>query len=57
MTKIREIEEFVVDHEFYDWCKSINGKLYWDKFIKDTDGMTITQFFVYCYPELNKENN
>jgi hypothetical protein len=52
MSRIREIEELAIDHEFYDWCNSKDGKLYWSKFNEDTKCMNLVQFFVYCYPNL-----
>jgi hypothetical protein len=48
MNRCRHIWELAVDAEFIHWCESKNGKEYWDKFAKETNGMNMFQFFNYC---------
>lgn len=48
MARLRYIEELAVDHKCYSWYISVDGKTYLEKVAKDTNGMNMVQFFIYC---------
>ena len=47
MSRLRHIEELAVDHEFYTWCYSPEGRAYWEDYAKKTADMNVWQYCMF----------
>lgn len=57
MSRSRHIHELAIDHEFYDWCNSTEGRTYWEEYAKKTADMNAFQYCMFVTGEVIIEVN